>query len=109
VYFDSAPDSGYSLDNVAPTVPQWLGVVYNTGSGNALAWDESPEADFGYFPCCRLRRGRSTLVSREIETQSKPERFALYQNAPNPINPISVITHAVSAIRILPTVELLYS
>jgi hypothetical protein len=49
VYFDSPPDSGYSLDNLAPSVPANFSIAHNTGSGNSLSWDEAPEADFQYF------------------------------------------------------------
>jgi hypothetical protein len=41
---DSPPDSGYSLDNLAPAVPQNL--AFDTGD---LSWDESTAADFDYF------------------------------------------------------------
>jgi hypothetical protein len=54
VYFDSPPDSGYSVDNLAPGTPQNLVAAYNTGSGNTLAWDESDAEDFDYF---RIYRG----------------------------------------------------
>ncbi len=43
-YYDSPPDSGYSLDNLAPGVPQNL--VFQTGD---LSWNESSAADFDYF------------------------------------------------------------
>jgi hypothetical protein len=49
VYFDSPPDSGYSVDNIAPGVPLGLAAAYNTGSGNQLTWDPSPEPDFQYY------------------------------------------------------------
>lgn len=45
VYFDSPPDSGYSLDNLAPSPPQSLAL---SGSG-ILSWDEAPEVDFDYY------------------------------------------------------------
>jgi hypothetical protein len=48
-FFDSPPDSGYSVDNLAPFIPQGFGVAYNTGSGNQLSWDPSDDADFQYF------------------------------------------------------------
>ncbi|MCK4539470.1 MAG: T9SS type A sorting domain-containing protein, partial [Candidatus Krumholzibacteria bacterium] len=54
VYFDSPADSGYSVDNIAPGVPLGFAVAYNTGSGNQLAWDPSPESDFQYY---RIYRG----------------------------------------------------
>lgn len=40
----SAPDSGYSTDNLAPAPPQNLEVAYN-GAGNHLAWDPPPDPD----------------------------------------------------------------
>ncbi len=54
VYFESPPDSGYSVDNIAPGVPLGLAVAYNTGSGNQLTWDPSGEPDFQYY---RIYRG----------------------------------------------------
>jgi hypothetical protein len=53
VYFDSRPDSGYSVDNLAPAPPSGLSVAYNTGSGNTLVWDEAAEPDFDYFKVYR--------------------------------------------------------
>ncbi len=49
IWYVSDPDSGYSLDNIAPGVPTGFAVAYNTGSGNALTWDESEDDDFQYF------------------------------------------------------------
>jgi hypothetical protein len=43
-YFDSPPDSGWSVDNLAPGVPGSL--AYNTG---VISWDESTAEDFDYF------------------------------------------------------------
>lgn len=44
-YFDSPPDSGYSVDNLAPAPPENFLWVYPAG----LRWDGSPEEDFNYF------------------------------------------------------------
>jgi hypothetical protein len=52
-YYDSAPDSGYSLDNLAPSVPDGFSVAYNSGSGNQLLWEPSPDEDFQYFKVYR--------------------------------------------------------
>jgi hypothetical protein len=49
IYFDSEPDSGYSVDNLAPTAPQGFSVAYNSGEANDLAWEECPDTDFKYF------------------------------------------------------------
>ena len=54
VYFESPPDSGYSVDNIAPGVPQGLLVAYNTGEGNQMSWDPNGEPDFQYY---RIYRG----------------------------------------------------
>ncbi|MCK4304548.1 MAG: T9SS type A sorting domain-containing protein [Candidatus Eisenbacteria sp.] len=43
-WFASAPDSGYSVDNIAPCVPQNL--VF--GEPGVLEWDEPIEEDFAY-------------------------------------------------------------
>ncbi len=51
--FSSYPDSGTSLDNLAPGAPSAVMAVY--GAGNVeLSWDESPANDFQYF---RIYRG----------------------------------------------------
>jgi hypothetical protein len=44
VFFDSPVDSGYSKDNLAPSIPQ--NFAFNTGN---LSWLESKDADFDYF------------------------------------------------------------
>lgn len=44
VFFDSDIDSGYSLDNLAPSVPE--NFIYSAG---IASWDESPAGDFDYF------------------------------------------------------------
>jgi hypothetical protein len=45
VYFDSEPDSGYSVDNLAPAPPADLRMPTPV----ELAWDEAQEDDFDYF------------------------------------------------------------
>jgi hypothetical protein len=45
VYFDSPPDSGYSIDNLAPPPPENLRFL----SPAVLSWDECQEADFNHF------------------------------------------------------------
>ena len=48
IFFDTAVDSGYSVDNLAPAAP---GDLHFTGP-TTLAWAESPEEDFNYFSIC---------------------------------------------------------
>ncbi len=52
---DFPPDSGYSVDNLAPGVPQAL-VLAPAPGGAQLSWLESAAADFQYF---RVYRGAS--------------------------------------------------
>ncbi len=54
VYYNSPPDSGYSVDNIVPAVPTGFKIVFNTGNGNQLRWDPSTDSDFQYF---RVYRG----------------------------------------------------
>jgi hypothetical protein len=43
-FFDSPPDSGYSIDNLAPSVPMNL-----ANEDGLLTWEESTAQDFDYF------------------------------------------------------------
>ena len=45
VYFVSPPDSGYSLDNIAPSAPSGLMMA----CAAEVAWDECADDDFDYF------------------------------------------------------------
>ncbi len=53
LFFDSAVDSGYSVDNLVPQTPQNLFVAYSAQSGNNLSWNESADSDFSYFKIYR--------------------------------------------------------
>jgi hypothetical protein len=53
VFFDSPVYSGFSVDNIAPGVPEGFMVAYNTGSGNQLSWDPCADPDFQYFKIYR--------------------------------------------------------
>lgn len=44
LFFDSVPDSGWSVDNLAPGVPAGLALTAGT-----LSWSPSTAADFDYF------------------------------------------------------------
>jgi hypothetical protein len=55
VYYDSAPDSGYSVDNLSPAPPAGF-LLTRIGDTNQMVWEESPEEDFAYYT---LHRGES--------------------------------------------------
>lgn len=55
LFYDSMPDSGWSVDNIAPGVPQGL-LVTVSSEGKQLSWQPSSAADFQFF---RIYRGSS--------------------------------------------------
>lgn len=60
-FFDSEPDSGYSVDNLSPAEPGGLAGSYGGDTtpyvwGTTLTWDSNQEADFFAY---RLYRGES--------------------------------------------------
>lgn len=52
VVYETAPDSGYSVDNLAPFAPSNV-VGSQVANTVALQWDESVDADFKYFAIYR--------------------------------------------------------
>jgi len=133
-YYDSQPDSGWSVDNLAPAEPTGLAVDYSA-TENDLSWDACPDEDFRYFRVYRgltpdfepsqetlLHATTGTSWTDEVEegwqyrycltavdlagNESTPAgaeqttgiddaislaRFALYQNAPNPVRTATTI------------------
>jgi hypothetical protein len=47
-YFDSEPDSGYSVDNLAPGAPMMFAAAYNQPGGTQLSWVSPEDEDFQY-------------------------------------------------------------
>ena len=56
VWYASLPDSGYSTDDIAPSVPGGFNVAHQHPDGATLSWDACPDGDFRYF---RVYRGAS--------------------------------------------------
>jgi len=48
-YFDSAPDSGYSIDNLSPAIPQGLTASLASPSQVALAWSLVTDPDLNFY------------------------------------------------------------
>ena len=49
IYYTSPVDSGYSIDNIAPTVPTGLVATVMEGLAVSLAWNGPVDFDFGFF------------------------------------------------------------
>jgi hypothetical protein len=69
-YYDCDPDSGYTVDNLAPQSPEGFTAVYNTGSGNNLTWESCPDADFQYFNIYRGTSSDFTPAPGNLEHQT---------------------------------------
>jgi hypothetical protein len=67
VFFDSPPDSGYSIDNLAPGAP--LNLVFN--GPEVLAWEEAPEPDFRHHTVygseSAVFDSTATLIAHTVE------------------------------------------
>jgi hypothetical protein len=62
LYYDSPPDSGYSIDNLAPGPPQNLAAAYEA-AGVDLDWDDAPEEDFEIYRVYRSTAGPDFVPS----------------------------------------------
>ena len=73
VFYDSAPDSGYSLDNIPPTPPSQLTVDYGAPGGTGLNWTRSEARDLLSYKVFRTPDGVSptardvVVVTRNTE------------------------------------------
>ncbi|MEZ4647663.1 MAG: FlgD immunoglobulin-like domain containing protein [Candidatus Eisenbacteria bacterium] len=56
IWFACEPDSGYSIDDIAPGVPEGFHALPGMG-GTALSWQSSADEDFAYF---RVYRGEDS-------------------------------------------------
>jgi len=70
IFWVSQPDSGYSVDNLAPATPLNLagivaGVTYN------LQWTPSPDEDFQYYAIYRSLNGN--MAEEPFATTTEPE------------------------------------
>ncbi|MDH3198449.1 MAG: hypothetical protein OEO21_09440, partial [Candidatus Krumholzibacteria bacterium] len=69
-FFDSAPDSGYSVDNIAPAAPGGLQVIYDTSRGPVLSWRPCADPDFSHFNVYRsVDAVEDSLVATTKETR----------------------------------------
>jgi hypothetical protein len=63
IYFNSQPDSGYSVDNIAPAVPEGLlAEPASDGSVVTLTWNRNTEADFAYYKIFKNNEEFATTI-----------------------------------------------
>jgi len=72
IWYASPPDSGYSVDNIAPGVPSGFALEYHAPGGNDLAWEVCEDEDFQYFSVYRddsegFEPGPGNLVHTTID------------------------------------------
>lgn len=78
IYYDSPPDSSYSIDNLSPAPPsnlRWAPLP-------VLVWDESAEEDFNYFTVYgssnEVHDETAELIGYTIETSIVAEGYDFY-------------------------------
>ena len=69
LYYTSEPDSGYSIDNIAPSVPLSL-LAMSSAEGLILTWISNSEEDFQYYG-----------IYRSTESDFSPELMDSYTYA----------------------------
>ena len=111
-HFETQPDSGYSIDNLEPSIPVGTKVVGITTEGDVtLAWDDPVDADFNY---CEVFRSNDANFTIPVMAGKTPEteftdsglpmgttvyyRLAVYDFAGNRSEysePLEVLVHPV--------------
>jgi len=72
VFFDSAPDSGYSRDNLPPAPPSPFTAAYSDGA-TSLHWGRNSEPDFSHYQLYRgtfadFMPGAANLIAAPSDT-----------------------------------------
>jgi len=76
VYYDSPVDSGFSVDNLAPSIPAGFWVEYNAETGRMLRWNRSPEDDIQYYRIY-CAADSNYAISSESYLKGVPDTFWL--------------------------------
>ncbi len=74
-FTDSAPDSAYSVDNIAPGPPASVAVAYGATPWNSVRWTAAPDADVFMYrvhrgPVAGFPTGPATVVDSLYATSS---------------------------------------
>ncbi|MDA9935206.1 tandem-95 repeat protein [Candidatus Marinimicrobia bacterium] len=123
--FHSLPDSGYSIDNIAPGVPTGMQAMANENS-ISLSWDISEAEDFQYFVLERsnetINGVADTTISYELVDANYEDlnfvrnveysyKLAAYDYAGNRsefTEPVSVILLSIDPLSLIPDVFALH-
>jgi hypothetical protein len=73
-FWDSSPDSGYSVDNLAPAAPAALAAEYLGGTDVYLHWNPNTESDFSHYAVYRgSSPGFTPHESNRVATVTLPD------------------------------------
>ncbi len=83
VFFDSQPDSGFSVNNLQPSPPTGLTVDYSPPAGTQLSWNSSSEPRFAHYRIYRSTEPYTpvqpaTLLAITTETEFFDETSTEY-------------------------------
>lgn len=93
-FFVSEPDSGYSVDNLSPAVPQSLSGTYSSAWGVTLHWAPNAEADLSHYA---VYRGLSPDFEPEPENLVGTTRDTVFADAVGSIHSYKVAAVDVHA------------
>ena len=118
VFFDSLPDSGYSVNNLQPQPPTGLVVDYSPPAGTQLNWDPTSEPRFAHFriyrslePNTPIQPGTLWTITTDTEFFDETTIQYFYQltvmtldgqeSDPTEVN-LSSVFHQFSKLELLP-------
>jgi hypothetical protein len=73
VQFVSEPDSGYSVDNLSPSVPAGLVVIREGDNGSLITWEQNGEPDLSHYELYRdanpiFEVSEATMIATQTDT-----------------------------------------
>ena len=80
IFFDSQPDSGYSVDNLAPDAPQQLSGNFNEGN-LLLRWQKSDSKDLKTYLIYKGNDAQSAMEEKEIIATTRDTSITLNADA----------------------------
>jgi hypothetical protein len=75
-FYESDPDSGYSIDNLVPSPPMGFAVVFDADIGNVLTWEPSDAPDFDRFRIYRSQAEHFTPTLDHLVHTTRATRWS---------------------------------